>query len=190
MNITARYNAAIRQEAALPGLLERFLDQPTISRIRRNHGLEHATIHVLSRRYPQVSIVGRSDARGFFLYAQLPEQAVSQACGEALALLRSGQASLAIHPNCGTNYLTAALLATAATSAALCGGDDRSWESRLARLPLAVMLSLIALILAQPLGTMLQYHITTEGAPGGLDIIAIRMLSRRRRRIFRVLTSG
>jgi hypothetical protein len=174
----------------LPGLLNTFLDQPTISRIRRNHGLEHATIHVLSRRHPRTPIVGRSDARGFFLYAELPEQAVSQACGEALGLLRSGQASLAVHPNCGTNYLTAALLATAATSAALFGGDDRSWDSRLARLPLAVMLSLIALILAQPLGTTIQRYVTTDGVPGKLDITAIRMLSRRKGRLFRVLTSG
>ena len=28
------------------------LDTPVISRIRRNHALEHATINILSQRYP------------------------------------------------------------------------------------------------------------------------------------------
>ena len=33
-------------------ILDPILNLPILSRIRRNHGLEHATLHVLSRRHP------------------------------------------------------------------------------------------------------------------------------------------
>jgi len=39
----------------------------TIARIRRNHGLEHATIHVLSEGHKRFSAQGNSDHRGFHL---------------------------------------------------------------------------------------------------------------------------
>ena len=36
------------------------LDLPLIRRTRRNHGLEHATIHMLSNRIKTLQIAGRS----------------------------------------------------------------------------------------------------------------------------------
>ena len=48
-----------------------------ISRIRRNHGLEHATIHVLSEKHRNFSAQGNSDYGGFNLniYGDIAEEA-------------------------------------------------------------------------------------------------------------------
>ena len=78
--------------------------------IRRNHGLEHATIHVLSEKNPRLSIVGRSDLGGFTLYGEVETDQVIYAADEALNRLRAGQAELAIHPRCGTILATTGIL--------------------------------------------------------------------------------
>ncbi len=80
----------------------RFLDHPLIDRVRRNHALEHATIHVLSRRYRDLHVMGRSTPNGFILYGDLPTDAVYEAAQEALERLRAGERHLAVHPACGT----------------------------------------------------------------------------------------
>lgn len=170
-------------------MLDRLLSSPILSRIRRNHGLEHATIHVLSQRYPGTPLVGRSDVRGFFLYTQLPIEAVRQSITEALERMRAGEHRLAIHPNCGTNFLTAGVLATMASYFSFYGGRDERWQDRLARLPLAVFVTSMALILAQPLGNAAQLHLTTQGDPEGLQVDAIVPLRRGHNRLYRIFTS-
>lgn len=174
----------------MSNLLDRLLATPVLSHIRRNHGLEHATIHVLSRSYPGTSLIGRSDARGFFLYTSLPIEPVRDAVTEALDRMRAGEHRLAIHPNCGTNFLTAGLLATVASYFSLFGGRDERWQDRVMRIPFAVVVTSIALILAQPLGNAAQLHLTTQGDPQSLQVDAIIPLRRGRTRLYRVLTSG
>ena len=53
--------------------------------IRRNHALEHATIHLLSARHPHLSLVGRSDTAGFYLFGNVPTELVDEAVHEALS---------------------------------------------------------------------------------------------------------
>ena len=49
-----------------------FLDDiPIVSTIRRNHGLEHATIHVLSSHHLRLSMVGHATLDGFNLYGDV-----------------------------------------------------------------------------------------------------------------------
>jgi hypothetical protein len=170
--------------------LQRLSQHPILSRIRRNHGLEHATIHLLSRRYPSRTLIGRADARGFFIYGEVSTSSVQEAVAGALERLRAGEHRLAIHPNCGTNFLAAALLAGAASFLALLGGRQDRWRDRLERLPVAIFLTSLALILAQPLGTAAQRHLTTQGDPGALEIAAVRRMTRGRTTIHRVLTRG
>ena len=62
------------------------LDLPLILETRRNHALEHATIHVLGGRYPHVHLVGRSTASGFYIYGPLATQEVAGAASEALVI--------------------------------------------------------------------------------------------------------
>lgn len=91
----------------------------TINRIRRNHGLEHATIHVLSEGHKRFSAQGNSDHRGFHLniYGDVSEEEVTAAVAEAHRRLRAGERHLAVHPNCGTVLVTTAMLATVAAQA-------------------------------------------------------------------------
>ena len=164
------------------------LNSTLISRVRRNHGLEHATIHLLSARYPRTWLVGRSDVSGFFLMGDVPGEAVAQAAQSALERLRAGERRLAIHPNCGTNFLTAGLLAALGSYFALLGGNTQRWRDRLERLPLAVMTAVAALLVAQPLGTAAQRHLTTRGDMDGMQILAVKRLHRGRTAIHRIFT--
>lgn len=174
----------------MPTYLDQILNVPVFSRIRRNHGLEHATIHQLTASGRKRILVGRSDADGFYLYGDVSTEEVQQAAATALQRLRAGEHHLAIHPNCGTNLITAGLLSGLAAFFSL-GGMRRqeSWIDRLWRLPTAIMLTTLALIVAQPLGTAAQRHLTTEGDPAGLEINEIRPLSVSGQTIHRVRTS-
>ena len=78
------------------------LDLKPISRVRRNHGLEHATLHVLGRKYPRIPMAGFSDPVGFTIIGNVTTEDVAEAAIEALKKLRNGEAQLATHKNCGT----------------------------------------------------------------------------------------
>jgi hypothetical protein len=130
-----------------------------ISRTRRNHALEHATMHLLNRRFPTLHLVGWSGPLSFYIYGEVPAEAVHSAVEEALLRLRHGEAHLAIHPRCGTNMVTAGLVVGLISFLAMLPGDDRD---RRTRLPLVVLLSTLGLLLSQPLGIAVQQHITTD----------------------------
>ena len=148
------------------------LNIPIIRRIRRNHGLEHATIHILSRKVKNLSMAGRSTMTGFYLYGNVSTQEVEAAVAEALQRMRGGEHGLAIHPNCGTGLVTAGVLTSLATLAGTSGMKHGIVE-RISRLPSIILLSTFSLILAQPLGLALQQHFTTLGDPGNMDIVDI-----------------
>jgi len=160
-----------------------------ISRVRRNHGLEHATIHLLSRQYPNTFLAGHSFPEGFWLIGNVPTAAVESAVQEALERLRGGERRLAIHPGCGTNYLVSGGLAALAGALAMLGVGKR-WRDKADRLPLAVMLGTVALMFSQPLGYLLQERVTTDGDPGALEIVEIIPTRQGRFTAHRVLTRG
>ena len=134
----------------------------TVTRIRRNHALEHATIHILSSQYRDKSIIGRSDSKGFHLYTELPIESVEEGVHQAERRLRSGEHHLAIHPNCGTNLLTGGVMSAGAAFLSLQGSKDEKFHERIQRLPLAILGAMACILLAQPLGSRIQQHITTE----------------------------
>ena len=142
------------------------LDIPLIARTRRNHALEHATIHVLSEHEPRRPLMGRTTDRGFYLFGEVETEEVATAVSEALDRLQGGEHSLAVHPRCGTNLATAGVLAGLSSFVAMqlscrpTTGSGRS-KSRLAKLPQIVLAATVAVIAAQPLGLALQKHVTT-----------------------------
>jgi len=148
------------------------MDIPFISRIRRNHGLEHATLHVLSRRYPKQSLAGHSDTGGFWMIGDVSIEDVYEAVEEALTRLRDGEKNLAVHRNCGTNFVTSGVLAGLAAVVAMFGVGRRT-RDKLERLPLAMFFATLALIFSQPLGFLLQERVTTSAEPGDLQVIEI-----------------
>lgn len=165
-----------------------WLERGAFSRIRRNHGLEHATIHVLSGMRPRARMAGHSDSGGFWLLGELSTEDVYTAVEEALTRLRSGERGLAIHPNCGTNLVTAGV--AAGLSSALAFGGARNDRQRLERIPLAILFATGALLLARPLGTRLQQRVTTSGVPGDLHVVEIRRTTRGNLTAHRVTTAG
>lgn len=156
-----------------PSLLQTLLDYPVVRRIRRNHGLEHATIHLLSRKVSNLAMVGRSDANGFWLYGDVDTELVEDSVYKALDRMRGGEARLAIHPNCGTNLVTTAFIGATAALLALVGAEKEK-GGKWSRFPLVVMGIMVAVVLGQPLGARLQEHVTTDGDPADLVIKEIR----------------
>lgn len=151
-------------------LLPAALNLSPISRVRRNHALEHATMHILGERYQDIKLVGRSSLGGFYIYGDLPTENVLAAAQEGLRRLRVGHWQMAIHPNCGSNLAIAGVLAGVGAFLAL-GGKSRSWLQRLSRLPLACAAAVVGVLLAQPLGPILQARVTTEANVGDLRVM-------------------
>jgi len=166
-----------------------FAQVPWLARIRRNHGLEHATLHVLAKRYPGKSMAGHSDLNGFWLIGDVPTEGIAAAVQEALARMKAGEQNLAVHPNCGTNFATAGTMAGLAGAAAMYGVGPRK-RDKLDRLALAAMLATLALMLAQPAGMFVQRYFTTSGEPGELEVSEISLTQRGRLKAHRVLTQG
>jgi hypothetical protein len=139
-----------------------------VTRLRQNHALEHATIACLRRKIkPQTMVFGRATTDGFCLYSDAPNEVVSQAAQEGLARLKQGESNLAISPRCGTNLATTALLAALASTAALKG------STRPNRVPNLLMLTMAAIIVAQPLGSLAQRFLTTSADLGSVDIAEV-----------------
>lgn len=164
------------------------LDLPILSRIRRNHGLEHATLSTLARRLPRQPMAGYSDLNGFWIVGNLETEAVAEAAIEALDRLRKGERGLAIHPNCGTNFAVAGTLAGLASASTMLGSKSR--RSTLERIPLAVVLATLAIIAAQPLAYKIQSRITTSGDPGSLHITDVLRKEQGKVVLHRVHTKG
>jgi len=150
------------------------LEMPLFAATRRNHALEHATIHVLAERNPNLRLVGRSDWSGFTLYGPVETNELTEALASALQRLQDGESQLAVHPRCGTNLATGMVLAGLASTAAL-GGRRRSRLEK--ALELAMGLG-AALSLAQPLGAKIQEYVTTSADVAGLRVAKILPLRR------------
>lgn len=165
------------------------LDFPPISRVRRNHGLEHATLHILAQHHPRTSMAGHSDLGGFWILGDVPTEDVQSAVDEALTRMKAGEEDLAVHPNCGTNFVTAGTMAGLAAWFALFGAGRRL-RDRLERIPLATSLATVALILAQPVGLALQAHVTTSGNPGNLSVVEVIPSNQGPIPAHRVITKG
>ena len=148
-----------------------------INRVRRNHGLEHATIHMLSAKHK-----GNSDHRGFSLnvYGDVTQAEVETAVYQAHKRLSAGEHQLAVHQNCGTVLIVMGTLAAIASQLAFGIEERRQKRSQMtpavftAALPTAVLASIVAIIVGRPLGIKLQAAYTVEGDIGDLQIVKIR----------------
>ena len=146
---------------------------PFLNRVRRNHALEHATIHILSRRRQRrLHAAGRSAHNGFFLYGDLETAEVEAAVREALARLCRGERELAVHPRCGTGVATAGVLAGLAAFVAMQTERKGKW----AALPRVLTYSTLAVLVSQPLGLTVQREFTTEP---NLEDVRIGRIQRR-----------
>lgn len=146
------------------------LSLPVVRRTRRNHGLEHATITILSGRIKGLQMAGRSNSKGFVLFGDAPTEAIESATQDALRRMKGGEHGLAVHPNCGTNLVTTGLLTTMVGAVGM-GGSSRkqAWN----RMPAVMTAMMFTVLFSQPLGLSLQKHFTTDGDPADLEIISV-----------------
>lgn len=158
------------------------LDLPLILETRRNHALEHATLHVLARTH-KISMAGHSNPTGFFLLGDLQLEEIANAAIEALTRLKAGESGLAVHEGCGTNMATTALLSGTFAWAPLQGARSTRW--RLLLIPLAVVFAAFGYWLSKPLGPWLQKYITTEADLGNMQITNIVFI---RKGVHRIIT--
>ena len=108
---------------------------------------------------------------------------------EALQRLRNGEKNLAIHPNCGTNFVVSGVLAGLAAVIAMVGVGNRT-KDKLERIPLAAVFATIALIISQPLALLFQEKITTSGEPGDLRVVSITTVYQGKAKAHRIITKG
>jgi hypothetical protein len=158
------------------------LDLPFILETRRNHALEHATLHMLARTH-KTSMAGHSNPTGFFIFGELLTEDIRAALNEAYSRLRAGEKGLAIHPGCGTNLLATAFLP--GTLAWLPFQGTRSMRWRLLLLPIALVFGVLGFFLSRPVGTWLQRNITTEADLGKMQIIDVTLV---RKGVHRIIT--
>ncbi|HMU94407.1 MAG TPA: DUF6391 domain-containing protein [Anaerolineales bacterium] len=158
------------------------LDLPFILETRRNHALEHATLHMLAHTHTG-TMAGHSNPTGFFLIGNFSTQDVWAAATEALERLRGGESGLAIHAGCGTNMATTALLAGTFAWSVL--RLAKSTLMKILLMPLAVFLGVVGFLISRPLGPVLQQRITTEANMGNMQIIDIIPI---RKGVHRVIT--
>ncbi len=162
------------------------LRHPLVMRIRRNHALEHAIMHLLSQSDPSLQLVGRSDWKGISLYGEVDTPAVLNAAKQGLARLRAGEAWLRLHPRCGTNFAVGMLLSGCAVYAAM-EMPRKSIIGRLLRF-MAYMIGIT--FIARPLGMLVQRHVTTIP---DLDDMRIERIHREREggtTVHRIVTAG
>jgi uncharacterized protein DUF6391 len=136
--------------------------------VKQNHALEHATIVLLSRQFPDVRLAGISFAAGFFVFGDVQTGAILPAAEEALNLLRTSTPELAIHERCGTNLaVTAILTAMAAMSVSKMRRPYNTLNN-------VILATTAALILARPLGLTVQRYVTTQTPNASMTITNVK----------------
>jgi hypothetical protein len=161
------------------------LDLPLILETRRNHALEHATLHILAeggRKY-RIPMAGHSNPTGFFLLGEIAIEDIQSASAEAMTRLKAGESGLAVHEGCGTNLVVSAVLPATFAWAPLRGAKSTFW--RVFLIPLAVVFAVFGYFLSKPLGPWLQKYITTEADLGNMQIVDIRFV---RKGVHRIIT--
>lgn len=164
------------------------LDTHFLSRLRRNHGLEHATITLLSQRFPYRPLAGYSFPGGFILLGDIPTEHVREAVIEGLARMNNGERYLAVHPNCGTNFVVSGAVVGAMAWLGMASATEK--RDRVGRLPLVIALAILGLIISQPLGPKIQERITTSGDPKGMTVVSIFPHQIGRLAVHRIITQG
>jgi hypothetical protein len=159
------------------------LNLPLILETRRNHALEHATLHILAHKYGNRSMAGHSNPTGFYLLGDLQLEDIADAAIEAMDRLNSGESGLAVHPGCGTNLVATALLPATFAWAPIQGARSTRW--RLLLIPLALIFAVFGYMLSKPLGPWLQKYITTEADLGDMQITKILFV---RNGVHRIIT--
>lgn len=144
-----------------PGELYRIAKNPIL---KKNHGLEHATINVLEDHYGYSQLAGYADENGFYIIGAQDLTEVELAAREGQERLRAGENGLTIHERCGTTLTAANLLSAIIFIGILFwSGYFSIWSMLLAML--------IANFIGPTLGDFLQKKVTTSADVANIYIV-------------------
>ncbi len=146
---------------------------PFTRRLRRNHALEHATMQVLSKRYPGLRMAGISNPKGFFMVADIPTELMTDATLEARKRLQDGEVELAVHPNCGTNIAVSGAIASAVAGGVLAIATAAEKKTKWYHYLIALGAAVPAFFLSKPVGPMVQKYVTTSSDIGKTKVTGI-----------------
>jgi hypothetical protein len=165
-------SALPREEIQTMNPVEQIVQQAILgAAVRENHALEHATIVLLSKRFPEARLSGISFATGFFVFGDLPTEAIRPNAEQALARLRGGEPEMAIHERCGTNLAVAGMLTgLSAMSVARLRKPYNSLNN-------VILASTLALVVSRPLGLLVQRYITTRTPGSDMKITGVKRLT-------------
>ena len=150
-----------------------------IRNIRRNHALEHATVQLMIARLgPTFRLAGRASHDGFFIFGDIPHDVLTECAHDALSRLKGGESYWAITPLCGTNIVVTGVLSSLATMAVMQSGIRKG------KLDKAITASMLAVVVARPLGRWLQRYTTSPD----LERTEIVTVEQRSQRFFKVVT--
>ena len=124
-----------------------------IAHIRKNHAMEHATIHLLTQALPNVSFGGWSFVKGFWILGKAELQDVQKAAEMAYARLNNG-------------------LCTAGAAMITTLGTDED-EDRITKFSAFLTAGMIGALAGRPLGPKVQEKITTDSDVSSLSIVSI-----------------
>ncbi|MCB9483940.1 MAG: hypothetical protein H6674_07210 [Dehalococcoidia bacterium] len=142
--------------------------------VRRNHGLEHATVAVLfARRGPQ-RLAGRASGNGFFILGKVDADLLESCAQEALSRIKRGESGLVVSPMCGTNLVVTGGVCALATMVSLTLSREKKPQERLGD---AVSASTIGAIASQPLGRLVQEKITTMADHADTEVVRVRQFT-------------
>ncbi len=160
--------------------------KPLINAVRRNHALEHATVSVILSRHGQhTRVLGRATRDGFYIYSDVPTDRLTEFAHEGLARLQRGESHLAVSPLCGTNLAVAGLLSGLASYTVAAGRNNRRGG-----LPAALMAGMLAVLVAQPLGRIVQKRFTTLAKMDGVRIVSVEPMGKRLHGVHKVRTES
>ncbi len=161
------------------------LDLPLLLETRRNHAVEHATLHILARKYTHQNMAGHSNPTGFYLMGNFTKEDIQEAADEAMRRIRAGERELAIHEGCGTNIATSTLLPAFFAFVPMQRARSNFW--RVFLIPVSIAFAVFGYFLSKPMGPWLQRNVTTETNLGNMritDIIPVR------KGLFRIITKS
>lgn len=142
-----------------------------LSHIRKNHAMEHATLHLLTKAMPNVSFSGYSFIKGFWIMGKAELQDVQKNVEMAYAKLKNGEHQLAVHPGCGTNIAVTGLCTAAAAMLTTLGLSEE--DSKLERFSAFTTAGMVGALIGRPLGPKMQKYITTDADVHDLTIVSI-----------------
>ena len=112
-----------------------------------------------------------SFAAGFFVFGDIPTEAIKPMAEQALSRLRNGEPEMAIHERCGTNLAVAGILTSLS---AMSVARLRRPYNNFNNVMLATTASMIA---ARPLGLLVQRYLTTRTPASNMRVIKVERLS-------------